>query len=151
MLPLKYSSLKPIIEPHIRLIALSSKSTYGSTDVHEEHLVEKLNSFIDSLSQPEAFDMYDKARNIPYPDLDRERSDNGPIFSDITLKDTGRQNKGMEERFRKNLLNIQDLRSLTDVSTRYHTSMARGLERTLINAFNSLDAEAINRSTLKPI
>jgi hypothetical protein len=151
MIPLKYHTLKPIIEPHIRLIASHSGSNFGLQD-NEEHLLQRLNNILESLEHPEPYEHYMRLTNVPFPDLSRERVDMGiPQFSDITLKDTARQNRSMEERFRKNLMTIQDVRKLTDTATRLHYPASRGLERRMLDIITDLDSEALNRSTIKPI
>ncbi len=150
MLPLQYQSLKPVLEPYIRLLASHSGSQFGIR-LDEEHLVERLNAIITASESPEPFEHHRALTNVPFPDMDRERTEGPPVYSDITLKDTSRQNGGMEERFRKGLMGIPDVRMMTDTSTRLHYPASRGLERKIIQTIQSLDSEAINRLTIKPI
>ena len=85
------------------------------------------------------------------PILGKDRQENTPSISDFLLLDVDRQNNSLEERFRPGQLNISNLRELSDVATRYHIAMSRGLERDIIKSFNRMDAEHYNRATIKPM
>jgi len=151
MLPYHLQTIAPIIKANSRLLFLTSGASFGSTDVHDEHLIERMNQFVGNIENQEPKDIYDRIRNVGYPDLNRERVVGEAAPSDIMISDISRQNKSIEERFRKGLTGIGDLRRLTDVATRYHIAMSRGFERHLVNLINNMDSEAFNRQTVRPL
>jgi len=141
--------MKPLINPRSRLLFLTG-SNFGSTDVDDEHLVKRLNEFVGNLGNEEPHELFNKLKNVPYPDLDMENTTDIHAPSDILLKDTNRQNMGMAERFQRGQIGLHDLRKLNDIGTRYHWSMSRGLERDLVSQINKLDSESFNLQTIKP-
>lgn len=151
MLDLKYETISPYLRDRSRLIALSSGSNFGEFELSPEHLVERLNSVIGNFNNERAFTHYDVLKRREYPELSRERViGNHNVSSDILLKDTFRQHRGIEERYRKFLPNLRDIRAIGDPSTKYHIASSRGFERHLIDHINRLDAEKIDRSSIRP-
>lgn len=152
MLNLKFQTISPYLMDKTRLTALSSGSNYGNTTIHDEHLLEKMNNFIENLNNEKIDLMLSKMRQRDFPDLSRARvSDNFNLSSDMLLKDTFRQHHGIEEAFRKFLPNMNDIRKISEPSTKYHLSMARGYERHILEMMGRLDAEALDRKVIKPV
>lgn len=127
---------------------MTSGSQFGSTDLHDDHLMERLNSYVGNLSNEEPFASYDRLTNVQFPTFDGERFDTNP--SDILLRDVFRQNGSLEEKFRKGQFNLQSIRMLADPATRFHLATARGFERDLVKHINGLDTEMMNRQTIVP-
>ena len=153
MLPLQYQCMRTDVLRNARMVALSSGTKFGDIDLHEEHLIEKLNNYIGNLSNDEPHRISNKIRSVDFPLLDREPVKGRSGSSDILFggRDVFRQDHGIEERFRKGLVGIADLRTLADPATRMHLSGSRGTERDLIRYFNRLDGEAFNRMTVRPM
>ena len=71
--------------------------------------------------------------------------------NNIGLKDTFRQHKGLSERYRRKLMNPEDIMTIYDGAVRYHLAASRGYERDLIRHIYMLDSEMINRKQIKPL
>jgi len=152
MLPLRLQTMSPLILDKTRLLALSSGSTFGELVIHDEHLMAHLNNFVQNLGNESIHQMYGVLRHRDFPELTRHRTqENERPMSDILLRDTNRQHMGITERYRKFLPSLFDIRKISEPSTKVHISMSRGYERHLIDSFSRLDAEAIDRSNIKPI
>lgn len=152
MLDYRYNTISPYIKDKTRLFALSSGYPYGTLNLEDEHLAQKMDMFVDSLNNPKFYDVYDRLRSRDYPDLNRNRTvGNNNIKSDILLGDVGRQNQMIEEIYRRGLCSIGDIRKFSDEITRRSIASSRGYERNLVIDLNNLDGEAINRKSIKPI
>lgn len=151
MLPLKYHTISPLLYEKTRLSALSSNIPYGSTDLHNEHIIQRMNGIVEVLGGYDVHNNYEMIRTREPPDLYRERSHNRKSYSDILLKDTFRQYNGMEERYRRGLPRIEDLRNISDPATKYHRTISRGYERYLVDYINRLDGEGLDRRSIRPV
>jgi hypothetical protein len=149
---MKYHTISPYLIDKTRLTALSSATPYGSTTIHDEHIIERMNAFIDNLQRPDVYRRYDLLRTHEPHNLTRAKTVvSRNTMSDILLRDTFRQNFALDERYRKGLLRLEDIRRISDPATRFHISCSRGYERHLVNSINSLDGEGINRLSIRPI
>ena len=149
MLDINYLRVFNYIKPTIRLNALSSGYNYGSLDISDDHILEKMDSFSKNITESQPFDTYYDLINRPFPTTaNRVRSK--PVVSDIMLGDNFRQNRTIEEQFRRSVT-LGDIRKLSDGTTRYWLSNTRGNERWLINYLNELEAEGINRKSIYPL
>lgn len=151
MLPLKVHTVSPYIRDRTRLLVLTSGSKFGATQLHDEHIIERLDRIMANMDNDSVHQTHRALHNRIYPDLSRERVNDGKIVSDILLKDTFRQHRGIEERYRKFLPNLSDIRNIYEPSTKFHRSLSRGYERELVDFVNRSDAEMIDRNTLKPV
>ncbi len=134
MLPLHYLSMKPLLEPRTRLIALSSKGKFGQTEWDTDHMVERLDAFVGNCQNDAPHRLYDSLK--------------GNGVSDVTLKDTFRQHCGINEKFYPNRPDFADIRKIADFGVRMHLSVSRGYERYLVEHFNRLDSEWLNRQDI---
>ena len=150
MLSLKTHTISPYLRDMTRLALLSSGSSFGLTSLSDEHLMERLNSLMANLDNPELHQEHELLKVVDYPDLDRERT-SGTVASDVLLKDTFRQHSAINERYRKRLVNLEDVRNIFEPSTKYHRAISRGYERHLVDFIGKLDGEMINRASLKPV
>jgi hypothetical protein len=152
MLPYKISTISPHINNMSRLYLLSSGAEFGSTELHDEHIMDRLDHFVRNLDNNQVPNIYDKMKTREYPDLDRGKVlGNSQVVTDILLKDNFRQHSGIEEKYRKKLSPLHSLRNIFDPATKYHRSISRGFERQLIEMINRLDTEKLDRQTLNPI
>jgi hypothetical protein len=152
MLDYRYNTISPFIKDKTRLFALSSGYHYGNLSLDDEHLAKKMDSFIQALDNPEVYQTYERLRNRDFPDLNRRKSlGSYSVKSDILLNDNFRQNNMIEEIYRRGLCSLGDIRKLSDEITRRSVASSRGYERDLVLFLNNLDAESINRKSIKPI
>lgn len=152
MLDYRYNTLNPYIKDKTRLTALSSGYPYGSLEIDDEHLIKKMDSFVKSLDNPNIYEQYQNLRNRPFPNMNRQKTKNDyQVKSDILINDIFRQNKMIEEMYRKGLCTLGDIRKINDEITRRSISSSRGYEKYLVEFLNNLDAEALNRKSIKPI
>ena len=149
MLPLKSQTISPYLRDRTRLALLSSGSSFGMSSLHDEHLMERLNSLMNNLDNPDMHRQHELLKIVDYPELTRARTSD-TIASDMLLKDTFRQHSAINERYRKLLVGLEDIRNIYEPSTKYHRAISRGYERHLVDFIGKLDAEMLNRSTLKP-
>jgi len=152
MLENKYLVVSPYLTDINRLNALSSGYNYGSTDFSDDHHLQKLDLFIKNLENPDSYNHLSRMRNIEYPDLKRRdvRGFKSPM-SDLSLKETYRHNMAIEEKYRNGLTSVSDIRKICDPLTKYWRSSSRGYELKLMDLFNNLDSEGLNRRSIKPI
>jgi hypothetical protein len=66
------------------------------------------------------------------------------------LKDTFRQDKGIEERYRRGLVAPKDIKKIVEPSFKYHWACSRGYERHLLEHINGIENEHLNRQWIKP-
>lgn len=151
MLPYKYNVISPYLRDKTRLLLLHSGSQFGMTEVHDEHIMERLDKFVTSIGESKAFDQHLRHTTRDFPDSNRPKQESDFILSDIALKDTFRQHKAINERYRRKLINPENLMPLFDGATRYHISISRGYERELVNHIYLMDSEFINRKNIRPI
>lgn len=145
MLPLKYQCLKPYLEPRTRIIALTTDEDFGGLNFDDEHLVRRLDKFVGNIENEKPHQIYQNIKGIDY--VSRISGLDKP--SDVLLKDINRQNKTLMERFYPYRPDLHDIKMITDFATRNHIAISRGYERHLINHFNRLDAEWLNRQSLE--
>jgi hypothetical protein len=152
MIPHRVHVISPYLKDKTRLIALSSGSKFGyNVNIHDEHMIERLNNVIGNLGNTDIYQRYDFMRNMEMPDLTREKVVSGNVSSDILLIDTFRQHNEINERYRKKFVQLHDIRRLSEGATRYHIASSRGYERHLVDFISRLDTEMLDRSTIKPI
>ena len=82
--------------------------------------MERLNGILASLNEDRVHQMYDQLTSREFPDLKRERITGTSGNSDILLKETFRQSKGIQEKYRKFQVPLSGLRSIGDGVYRYH-------------------------------
>lgn len=150
MLPYKIHTFAPYLKDKTRLMALTSGSAFGYNEIHEEHMIERLNNIIGNLDNESVYQTYYDLRNREMPDLER-RVNTGPISSDMLLYDNFRQHNEIMTRYRKRLPNLHDIRKISEGAMRYHISCSRGYERHLVNFISQLDTEMLDRQNIKPI
>lgn len=144
---MKYHVFAPYLRDKTRLTLMDSGKPFGMME--GDHIMDRLNSYVESVGNPKPYQGYNLFRSIPYPDLRRERPFHEQnILSDLLYNDTFRQLRGIEEKYRYNLPNVADMRKLGDPSTRYHRSISRGLERKLVDDINGLDTEMLTRQSI---
>ena len=148
MLALKYETISPYLRDKSRLFFLSG--TEFGQPLNDEWMMGHLNNFVNNLSNPEVYQRHQWITTRDYPDLTRDRVVGGGAPSDILLKDTFRQNHGIEERYRKGLTPADDIRRIMEPTTKWHWASSRGYERHLIGNINRLDSEHLNRRVIKP-
>lgn len=150
MLPLKIHTVSPYVRDRTRLLVLTSGAKFGNIPYHDEHIIDRLDKVVANMDNDTVHLTHSRLHNRVYPDLSRERSDNSMIVSDILLKDTFRQHRGMEERYRKFLPNLRDIKMIYEPATKFHHSISRGYERDIVDFIGRADSEMIDRNTLKP-
>lgn len=149
MLPLKYEAVKPLLLRDMRLTALNSKARFGSNEIDDEHLLNKLDSYIDEFNTGDSNQMGKQVRALPPVDMDRERLYKVPHPDTLWYgRDSRRNYRSIEERFRKGFVNIGSIRRIIDPPTRIHVASSRGAERMLVDLFNDLDGEFLNYKSL---
>lgn len=148
MLSQKYETISPFIRDKTRLFALSG--TKFNEPLNDEWMMIHLNNFVSNLDNPEVYNIHQFMTTREYPDLKRQRVTAHKTPSDILLKDTGRQNRSIEERYRRGLVSSSDIRSIMEPSTKYHIACSRGYERHLVHSLNNLENEHLNRRSIKP-
>ena len=148
MIGLKYHTVSPYIKDKTRLGLLVSHPF--NEDLNDEWLMHSLNNFIDTISEPQIYQLHSFMTTRVYPDLTRERVLDSDSKSDILLRDTSRQHMGIEERYNKGLVSIDSIRRIMEPSTKFHWSISRGYERELVDSINKISSENINRRKIKP-
>ena len=133
----------------MRVVALSSNYKYGSTEIDDEHILDKLNSYLETYADEKTTELAERQRNIPYPVLDSENPVNTSTDVAFYGLDSHRNYHSMQERFHKGQVSLESLMRLSDPPTRIHMSAARGVEKTLIRHFNHLDAEMLNYKSIR--
>lgn len=149
MLPLRYHVLAPYIRRDKRLIALHSGENWGETEIDDEHLLRKLDNILQSFNDGDYQTVAESIRAVPFPQLDMPRLVPHVPFDLRTGLDRNGQSQSILERFHAGRAPFSSLASLGDVATRLHRPVARGIERELIDMFNRLDEEALNRKNIK--
>ena len=146
MIPYEYRVLGRYLTTHKRLVSLASMYPYGTTEIDDEHLLEKLDRYLGAFREHHIVNNFERFKStIPFPVLEDAEFNERMPPDDVLLKDVHRQHYSIEERFRKNQIPLDSIKMLVDPSTRIHMSFARGSERELIKYFNKLDTESINR------
>lgn len=149
MLPSYLSTVSPYLHDKSRIMLLNSNGIFGhQTD--NNHLISRLNGYVDAINDDESYQIYQMHHSHPFPDLDRERVYR-PLISDLTLGDVSRQNTSISERYHKNLPRMSSLVYIYDPVYRHHRAISRGHERALVNLITSMDEETLNRQTIQPI
>lgn len=151
MLPFKIHTVSPYVKDRTRLLVLTSGAKFGGIQLHDEHIMERLDKIVGNMDNSEVHMTHNLIHSLTYPDLSRDRTHFTSYGSDILLKDTFRQHMGIEERYRKFLPNMTDIRNIYEPTSKYHRSMSRGYERALVDFINRVDSEMIDRQTLKPV
>ncbi len=151
MLPLKIQTISPYIRDRTRILALTSGAKFGNVPIHDEYIIERLDKVVANMDNDMVHATHQTMRIRPYPDLSRQRVEGNAVVSDILLRDTFRQHRGIEERYRKFLPNLHDIRLMYEPTTKLHRSLSRGYERELVNFIGRVDGEMIDRNTLKPV
>ena len=150
MLPLNVVASSVYYRPYTRMLFLTGDSKWGSTEIHSEHLLERLNSFVGNLSNNIPYDFHASIASVPFPEMSRDRVNDFGIKSDLVLHDVNRQGLGISERYHKGLTRMRDLRRIADPATKYHLSISNGFERDLVNRINDMDEEYLNRKHIQP-
>ena len=151
MLPYRVHVISPYLKDKTRLLALTSGSDFGYNMIHDEHIMERMNNIVGNLGNPKVYQHYSVLRNREYPDLTREKTIGNNVTSDILLNDTFRQHCEINERYRKKLPQLHDIRKVSDGATRYHMATSRGYERHLVDFISRLDTEMLDRKSIKPL
>ena len=151
MLPHKYHTISPYLRDKTRMVLLTSGVNWGSTEIHDERYMERLEKTIESLSNGQGIILHNRHLIRDYPDLKRPKRNGDRILSDLALRDTFRQHRGISERYRRGLTGVEDVMRISDGATKYHIATSRGYERHLIETMIGMDSEFINRANLKPI
>jgi hypothetical protein len=90
MLPFYVNHLSSYLKPYARMVHLTSSEPYGEIDPDDDHMLRRLNGFVDNLKNPEPYQMVDNmVQSAPMPSLNSpkvESESNRP--SDILLSDT---------------------------------------------------------------
>ena len=148
MLPFYLSTISPYIRDKTRLFLIHSGSDYG--DLTQNDYISRLESYVQSVNSEQPYIYHDFHRTRSYPTLGADRVRDS-LISDLVLSDTFRQNKSIEERYRKNLVNSTDIRSIFDANYKFHLAMSRGMERHILRFIGDLDGEMVNRKTIVPL
>lgn len=152
MIPYQYEVLKPYLIDFTRMSLMSRQNHgFGNANFGGNYVLDHLNFYSGRVLHPSIANTLGYIKSRPYPDMKREKLDENIVASDILLKDTFRQHKEIESRFRKGLPSISCVRLISDPSIKFHFSISRGLERHLVDSINRLDAEMFNRTNLKPL
>lgn len=151
MLPLKVHTIAPYIRDRTRLLVMTSGAKFGNVPLHDEHIIERMDKVVANMDNESVHQTHRAIHNREYPDLGRERVVGHNISSDILLRDSFRQHKGMSEKYRKFLPNLQDIRLIYEPASKFHHTISRGYERDLVGFIGKVDAEMIDRNTLKPV
>lgn len=151
MIPHKIHTISPYLKDKTRLLALNSGSNFGYAQIHDEHLIERLNNFVGNLDNDKVYQRHIQMRNIDMPNFKRERVDGNNIIADLILTDNFKQHNEIMERYRSELPTMTDLRRISDGATRYHIAISRGYERHLIDFITKLDTEMLDRQSIRPL
>lgn len=149
MLPLKVHTVSPYVKDRTRLLVLTSGAKYGNVPYHDEIFLDRLDKIVSNMNNDNVHLTHNRLHIRDFPDLTRERISSNNISSDILLKDTFRQHKGIEERYRKSLPNVRDIKMIYEPATKFHYSISRGYERDIVDFFGKIDSELIDRNSLK--
>ena len=151
MLPHKYSTISPYLRDKTRLFLLHSGSQFGLTELHDEHIMDRLDKATNAMSSDLPYLYHQRLHIRDYPDLKRHKRQGEKVLSDILLKDNFRQHRGISERYRRGLVNVNDIMKLSDGASRYHWAISRGYERHIVNHILGMDSEYLNRANIKPL
>jgi len=151
MIPFKIHTISPYLRDKTRLFALTSGADFGYNVIHDEHLIERLNSFVGNLDNSKVYNQHSRIRNIAQPDFKRGRERTANTISDLILPDNFKQHSEMMERYRGGLPTMTDIRQISDGATRHHIACSRGYERHLVNFITRLDTEMLDRKSIRPL
>ena len=149
MFPLKIETIAPYLRDKTRLFLLHGSQM--TADVDNEWVMRHLNNYLGAVEQPTVYQVHSNMINRPYPELTRDRTTDPVPPSDVLLKDTSRQHKGIEERYHKLMMPIDDIWRIAEPTFKWHWASSRGLEREVVGLSNKLESESVNRRTLKPL
>lgn len=148
MLPMKYHTINRYLTPYVRIGLLSSSSEFGTGQ--DDVITSHIGNFVKNMESETPYQIHDTTRIKYMPDINRHSTENNNIKSDLLIGDTSRHYMGMEERYRRGMLDLHGYRSIYDGETRYYNSCCRGIERHLLKKINDIEGEALNYKTIVP-
>lgn len=145
MLPPYIQTVSPYLKDKTRLFVLHTNTTL------DDDYLTRLNNIVESINSPESYEIKDHLLARSNNSASRRLLEHHNIPSDAILPDIHRQNRAMEEKFRRDQMNYFDIKRIYDGETKYHLAMSRGYEHYLVRFFGHTDSEFLNRKYITPL
>lgn len=130
MIPLHVLSILPQFQQDMRHFALHNKNIITKPD-DPERIMKQLNGHLEALQDPNAHEKLYASKPTQLNDT---------FLRPVVVDKFGESNV-LKERYRPNLMGLNELRKIADMSYKYHMAMATKAERDLIDYYNHLEDE----------